>query len=108
MNEQQQEPIEAELLQKRTKYQGFIAVDINRSQINQAPYNPRSIKPAQRARLKRTLQKNKLVDTVVWNRQTGNLVGGHQRLSILDDLEDGKDYSLTVQMVDVPEPKKRF
>ncbi len=89
-------------LAKRTKVQGFEAVTINRAEIKNAPYNPRSITNQSRARLKKSLQKHKLVETVVWNKQTGNLVGGHQRLSLIDDIEGGQDYSITVAAIDVP------
>ena len=35
----------------------------------------------------------------MWNEKTGNLVGGHQRLSVLDELEGNQDYELTVDVV---------
>lgn len=38
---------------------------------------------------------------MVWNKQTGNLVGGHQRLDILDALEGSQDYELDVNVIDV-------
>lgn len=37
----------------------------------------------------------------MWNERTGNLVGGHQRLGILDELEGRDDYDLDVAAVDV-------
>jgi ParB-like chromosome segregation protein Spo0J len=46
------------------------------------------------------LDKYGLVEPLVWNRRTGNLVGGHQRLAILDE-EEGKEYELTVSAIDV-------
>lgn len=48
-----------------------------------------------------------LVQPLVWNRRTGNLVGGHQRLSQLDALEGTRDYRLTVAVVDVDEVRER-
>jgi hypothetical protein len=42
-----------------------------------------------------------LVATVVWNRRTGNIVGGHQRLAALDALEADGDYELDVSVVDL-------
>lgn len=44
---------------------------------------------------------------LVWNRRTGNLVGGHQRLSIMDELEGTKDYFLHVAMVDIDDKTER-
>lgn len=51
-----------------------------------APYNPRvSLKPGMPAyeRLARSLAEFDLVQPIVWNRTTGYIVGGHQRLEIL-------------------------
>lgn len=53
-----------------------------------APYNPRiTLTPGSPAyeRLKRSLDEFELVQPFVWNRRTGHLVGGHQRLSILKE-----------------------
>lgn len=43
----------------------------------------------------------------MWNRRTGNLVGGHQRLSLLDELEGTDDYRLTVSRIDVDDAQER-
>jgi len=59
-------------------------------QINPATYNPRKdLKPgdAEYERLKLSIDEFGLVEPLVWNEDTGNLVGGHQRLKIL--LEQG-------------------
>lgn len=85
----------------RTKYQSFEALDIHRSQIKNAPYNPRTIKDKARAGLKKNLKKRGLMTTLVWNKQTGNLVSGHQRLALIDALEGTQDYSITVAVVDI-------
>src|SRR5262245_25392469 len=54
--------------------------------LQHAPYNPR--KPLQAGsaayrRLERSLAEFDLVQPIVWNEQTGHVVGGHQRLEIL-------------------------
>lgn len=90
-----------------SKYQGFHAETLHRRQFKNAPYNPRSISPRQRGKLRRTIEKFKLVETLVWNRRTGNLVGGHQRISVLDELEGTEDYMLTVSVVDVDDATER-
>jgi len=57
-------------------------------QLLAAPYNPRkSLKPGMPAyeRLKRSLTEFELVQPIVWNRATGHIVGGHQRVQILRD-----------------------
>lgn len=56
------------------------------TQLRPAPYNPRmALRPGDDAwnRLSRSLNEFGLVQPLVWNRRTGNLVAGHQRLEIL-------------------------
>ncbi len=88
-----------------TKYQNFEIETIRRSSINQAPYNPRAIGDGAAKRLKQKLEKVGLIVPLVWNKRTGNLVGGHQRLSQLDKLEKypdkTKDYDITVSVCDL-------
>lgn len=48
-----------------------------------APYNPRSISEPALAGLRASVERFGLVEPVIWNRQTGNVVGGHQRLKAL-------------------------
>ena len=56
------------------------------SKINPAKYNPRiELKPGDPMyeKLKLSLDKFGYVEPMVWNKQTGNLVGGHQRFNVL-------------------------
>lgn len=92
---------------KLSKFQGFETITIDRRKIKNAPYNPRTIDKQARAKLLKSLKKIKLVQPVVWNVRTGNLVGGHQRLSVLDDLEGSQEYLLTVARVDVDDKTER-
>lgn len=87
----------------KSKYQAYETETINRSDIKNAPYNPRIMDPKAKKRLKKNIQKHGLVAALTWNKRTGNLVGGHQRLEQLDALEKNKDYELTVCVVDVDE-----
>lgn len=80
---------------------------VSRSSLKAAPYNPRQIEPAARKRLEANLKKRGLVMPLVWNERTGNLVGGHQRLAILDDLEGSADYLLDVAVVDLDDAAER-
>jgi hypothetical protein len=75
--------------------------NINRVQLKNAPYNPRVIDEKSRKKLLKVIQKTGLVEPLVWNKQTGNIVGGHQRIKILDSLEGTGDYSLDVAVVDL-------
>ena len=48
-----------------------------------APYNPRKIDTAALAGLSASVRRFGLVQPVVWNRRTGYVVSGHQRLEVL-------------------------
>lgn len=74
----------------KSRYQSYETEVISRSQIKNAPYNPRIMGKEAKARLKRNISQHGLVAAPTWNRRTGNLVGGHQRLSQLDTLEKTK------------------
>lgn len=86
-----------------SKFQNFSTETISRSQIKNAEYNPRIMDKEAKKRLKRSIRDSGLVSALTWNRRTGNLVGGHQRLEQLDALEKSGDYELTVCVVDVDE-----
>lgn len=81
-------------------------ITVLRSQINFAPYNPRKISEEARKQLKKNLIRVGVLGGIVWNKRTGNLVSGHQKVSIMDsvnryDPETGKnDYELRVEPVD--------
>lgn len=57
--------------------------------------------------LRKSIRVHGLVDTLVWNKRTGNLVGGHQRLTQLDNLEKTQDYKLTVAVIDVTSKQEK-
>lgn len=86
---------------RRSKFQAPIA-RVSRGQIKNAEYNPRKITKHAAKKLEHSLRKKGLVSTLTWNRQTGNLVGGHQRLAILDALHGSPDYTIDVSVVDLP------
>ena len=92
---------------KLTRYESFVVEEVGREVLKGTPYNPRRITDDARARLKAKIEKVGLVTPLVWNKRTGNLVGGHQRLSILDELEGRQDYRLRVSVVDVDEREER-
>ncbi|ARU45723.1 site-specific DNA-methyltransferase [Corynebacterium silvaticum] len=59
------------------------------SELRPADYNPRKdLQPgdAEYEKLKRSLTEFGYVEPVIWNKTTGNVVGGHQRLKVLADL----------------------
>lgn len=70
--------------------------------INPAPYNPRvALKPGdpEFQSLRRSVDAFGCVQPLVWNKRTGNLVGGHQRLAVLR--ERGETHA-DVSVVDLP------
>lgn len=78
-----------------------------RSEITPADYNPRKISDEARKKLKANIKKNGIIGGMVFNEQTKNLVSGHQKLSIADevnkyDIETQKnDYQIKVEVINV-------
>lgn len=91
-----------------SKYQKFKVETINRADIKNAAYNPRIMDKEAKKRLKKALQQHGLVSAITWNKRTGNLVGGHQRLEQLDALEKNKIIRLTYALLMLTKKKKRF
>ena len=76
-------------------------------EINPAEYNPRKdLKPGdpEYEKLKKSILEFDMVEPLVWNKQTGNLVGGHQRLKILQELGIKK---VDVSVVDLSPVKEK-
>lgn len=88
-----------------TPHQMGETAEIKRSEINLSPYNPRSIKDKNRALLKKNIKSVGLLGTLVWNKTTGNMLEGHQRIMILDELNGypENDYLLKVEVVEMDE-----
>lgn len=63
--------------------------EVKVAELNPAPYNPRVITEEAASALRASLRRFGLVEPIVWNRRTGNVVGGHQRLRAL--VEAGAD-----------------
>lgn len=55
----------------------------NIKDLRPSDYNPRFMEERRMKGLERSVQKFGLVQDIVWNKRTGNVVGGHQRLIIL-------------------------
>lgn len=77
------------------------------TKINPAPYNPRKdLQPGdpEYEKLKRSLEEFDLVEPLIWNEETGNLVGGHQRLKII---QERGDKEVAVSVVHLDEGKEK-
>lgn len=75
--------------------------------IRPAEYNPRkNLTPQdpEYKKLRRSIEEFSLVEPLVWNRRTGNLVGGHQRLKVLRELGVKE---VEVSVVDLPPEKEK-
>ena len=80
---------------------------VPRSQIKLAEYNPRQIGVDEKRRLKRSLEANGLSQPFVFNQRNNTLVGGHQRLSILDKSAPDGDWMVPVVIRDLSETEER-
>lgn len=93
---------ESKKKRERKHFQVGRTVRIARGLIVPDDVNPRYIRPDNMERLKRSIRKNGLVGPLVWNRTTGHIVGGHQRLEALDACMRTLDYELDVTEVELP------
>jgi hypothetical protein len=91
----------------KTQFEKFEVIEIARSEIKNAPYNPRKISERARKRLSDNIKNIGNLAPIIWNARTGNIVGGHQRISVIDTLMKKKDYTLTVSKVDLDEKTER-
>ena len=83
-------------------------VELKRSQIHFAEYNPRTISEEGKKALRRSIRKYGVVGGIVVNKQTGyTRVGGHQKVTVLDEFNKydpetkENDYMLRVELIDV-------
>ncbi len=78
-------------------------------QINAATYNPRiDLQPgdAEYEKLRRSIAEFGYIDPIIWNRRTGNMVGGHQRYKIM--VNEMRVNQLQVSVVDLNEQQERI
>lgn len=97
------------MAEKKPKIKTSDTIIIKRSKIQFAPYNPRKKDPKVVEALKRNLKKVGYLGGIVWNEETGNLVGGHKRVEAMDliynyDGTTDKDYEIKVEKV-IMDPK---
>ncbi|MFK4568398.1 site-specific DNA-methyltransferase [Enterococcus sp. UD-01] len=80
---------------------------MNLSDLKPADYNPRvDLKPGmpEYEKLKKSIEEFGFIDPPIFNKQTGNLVGGHQRVSVAKDLGIT---AIEVSVIDVPLEKEK-
>ncbi len=74
------------------------------SELIPAVYNPRKIAKRELEKLKNSIKEFGYVEPVIWNKRTGVVVGGHQRLKVLK--EQGFE-EIECVIVDLPEEKEK-
>lgn len=97
-----------------SKYFNSESVSLRRSQIKPASYNPRTISDEGRKHLKRSIKRYGVVGGIVVNQATGyTIVGGHQKVFVLDELNKydeathKNDYTLRVELISVDEKTEK-
>lgn len=91
-------------MEELNKYFKSETVEILRSKIHPASYNPRKISNEAKKLLKKSIKQYGVVGGMVVNQMTNNtLVSGHQKLYILDELNNYPeiDYLLKVELISV-------
>lgn len=68
-----------------------------------ADYNPREIDADAMEGLQNSIDKWGLVELIVWNERSGNVVGGHQRLKVLESMGVEETTVVVVDLDDVDE-----
>lgn len=97
-----------------SKYFNSKPVELKRSQIKPASYNPRTISDEGKKALKRSIKLYGVVGGIVVNQTTGyTIVGGHQKVVVLDELNKydkfthENDYTLRVELINVDEKTEK-
>ena len=95
-------------------FQQSESVEMMRSEIHPAPYNPRKIDEEGKRLLKRSIKNFGVLGGIVVNKQTGNTItGGHQKVFVLDEINKydenthENDYKLRVEVIDVDLPTEK-
>lgn len=79
----------------------FTVQQTTRDKLKGAEYNPRKISKDAAKKLRDSLRNFGMLQPIIWNKRTGNIVGGHQRIAAMDSLLRKDDYELTVAVVDM-------
>jgi len=91
---------------RANKLEAFTIEKVSRGDIQGADYNPRKITEAARKKLRAKLKQWGLLQPIIVNKRTMNIVGGHQRIGEMDAIIRKPGYELTVAMVDVDEKQE--
>ena len=98
-----------------SKYFNSEIIELNRSQIKFADYNPRIITDEGKKALKRSVKRYGVIgNNILVNKRTGyTIVSGHQKVAILDGhnkynpATKENDYILRIELIDVDEKEEK-
>lgn len=87
-------------------------VEVNRSQINLNPYNPKRHSDKKISEQKKNLLRVGLLGGITWNKISGNLIDGHRRIKAMDlhygyDGTPETDYTVKVSAVELNEKQEK-
>lgn len=85
--------------------QVYVMQEIAIKDLKAHPKNPRRISPEAKKRLREGMEKHGIVQPIIWNKRTGFVVGGHQRLALIREGKE-KEELLQVAVIDVDEAKE--
>ena len=83
-------------------------IEMEIKDLHEADYNPRlalEVGTPEFAKLKTAIEKFDMVEPLVWNKRTGNIVGGNQRLAVMKYLGKTKT---PVSVIDVDETQEKL
>jgi len=78
--------------------------DVQLTDMRPAEYNPRDIDDDAREHLQESIQRFGLVEPIIWNKRTGNIVGGHRRYEYLIERGQTRTHATVVDL-DLEEEK---
>ena len=87
-------------------------VIVMRSQIQEAPYNPKHHTKEQIEQIKKNFKKVGYLGGIIWNERTSNMIDGHKRLKAMDliykyDGSPDTDYEVRVEKTDLDEQTEK-
>ena len=85
----------------------YTMVKMVRSDLKKADYNPRQISEQARKRLGKGIEKLGLLQPIIYNKRSGNIVGGHQRVGVMDDYYGNDKYEMNVAVVDLDDKQEK-
>lgn len=93
-------------------YKQSETVEIKRSSINFAPYNPKNHSKELIDVIKKNIKRVAFLGGIVWNERTTNLIDGHKRVMSLDVIHKYKgtpetDYILKVEKINLDEKTEK-